>query len=127
MSALRRVMTPSKRPRPKIVALTLSATLILAGVLIEGSDRNPWNLVLPYLFAVSVLDAWRVHPNSWLRFLQTTIVCGMSVYGAAWTLGPGHAASGGAALVYIGLAGAVFASVSPPTDAGASGGTASAN
>jgi hypothetical protein len=99
----------------KTLALVLSGALILAGVLIEGSDRNPWNLVLPYLFAVSVLEAWRANPNSWLRFLQTTVVCGVSVYGAVWTLGPGHAAASWSSLVYVGLSGAVFASVSPPT------------
>jgi hypothetical protein len=100
---------------PKTVAFALSGMLILAGVLIEGSDQNPWNLVLPYLFAVGVLEAWRADPNGWLRFLQATVVCGVSVYGAVWTLGPGHAAAPWASLVYVGLAGAVFASVSPPT------------
>jgi len=109
-------------PTPKIVALVLSGVLILAGVLIEGSDRNPWNLVLPYLFAVSALEAWRARPNTWLRFLQTTVVAGISVYGTAWTLGPGHAASSWSSLVYVGLAGAVFASVSPPTATTKSGG-----
>jgi hypothetical protein len=109
-------------PRPKIVALVLSGVLILAGVLIEGSDNNPWNLVLPYLFAVGVLEAWRANPHSWLRFLQSTVVCGVSVYGAAWTLGPGHAASSWSSLVYVGLAGAVFASVSPPTRPAKAGG-----
>ena len=101
-------------PMPKAVALVLSGVLIVAGVLIEGSDQNPWNLVLPYLFAVSVLEAWRVKPNSWVRFLQTTMVCGLSMYGAVWTLGAGHAASLWSSLVYVGLAGAVFASVSLP-------------
>lgn len=107
---------------PKTLASVLSGVLILAGVLIEGSDRNPWNLVLPYLFAVGVLEAWRAKPNTWLRFLQTTIVCGVSVYGAAWTLGPGHAASSWSSLVYVGLAGAVLASVSPPTPNAKEGG-----
>jgi hypothetical protein len=107
---------------PKTMALVLSGVLILAGVLIEGSDRNPWNLVLPYLFAVGVLEAWRANPNTWLRFLQTTIVCGASVYGAVWTLGPGHAASSWSSLVYVGLAGAVFASLSPPTSTAKAGG-----
>ena len=100
---------------PKAAALVLSGMLIVAGVLIEGSDQNPWNLVLPYLFAVGVLEAWRVESHSWVRFLQTTIVCGLSMYGAVWTLGPGHAASSWSSLVYVGLAGAIFASVSMPS------------
>jgi len=105
-------------PRAKTVALVLSGGLIVVGVLIEGSDQAAINLLLSYVFAVSVLEKWRVKPNSWLRFLQTTIVCGLSVYGAAWTLGPGHAASSWASLVYIGLCGAVFASVAPPISTG---------
>ena len=102
--------------KPKMIALAISAGLALAGVLIEGSDQNPWNLILPYFFAVAVLEAWRVRLHTWLRFMQTTVVCGLAVYGAAWTLGPNHAASAWSALVYIGLVGAVFTSAVPPTE-----------
>ena len=99
-----------------VVASGASAALILAGVLIEGTSENPWNLALAYLFVVGVLEAWRARPHRWLRFMQAALVCGASMYGAVWTLGADHAASPWASLVYIGLAGAVIASVSPPGD-----------
>lgn len=40
-----------------VVALGISAALVVAGVLLEGTDQNPWNLFMAYFLAVAILQA----------------------------------------------------------------------
>jgi hypothetical protein len=96
-----------------VVALGISAALIVAGVLLEGTDQNPWNLFMAYFLAVGILQALAARPTV-SRYVVSALVSGLAIYGAVWTLGAQHAAAPRAALVYIGLVGAVLSSVLVP-------------
>lgn len=93
--------------------LLVGATLVIAGVLIEGAERSPWNLTVCYFLSVGVIEVVRLKGTLW-RWAVCSVVVGLSVYGTAETLGPEHAASPWAALVYVGLVGAVLSSVMMP-------------
>lgn len=99
------------------VTLAAAAALVIAGVFLEGTQQNPWNLVMSYLFSVGAIEGLRRLP-ALAAWLMSTIVVGLAIYGAAWTLGPNHAASAWASLVYVGLAGAVLSSATMPIGRG---------
>lgn len=86
------------------------AGLVIAGVGLEGTRENPWNLFLCYMLPLTVLDVFRRRANLF-TFSACAIVVGSSIYGAIWTLGPHHAASPRAALIYIGLVVAIHSSL----------------
>ena len=103
--------------KPKsTVALGISAALIVVGVLLEGTDQNPWNLAMAYFLPLAILEALAARPTI-ARYAGSVIVSGLAIYGAVWTLGVAHAVSPRAALVYIGLVGAVLSSVLFPVRA----------
>jgi K+-sensing histidine kinase KdpD len=103
-----------------VVALGISAALIVAGVMLEGTDQNPWNLVMAYFLAVTILQLVAARPTA-ASLVICVLVSGLAIYGAAWTLGAQHAAAPRAALVYIGLVGAVLSSVLVPVRSRQSG------
>jgi len=47
-----------------IVTPGISAALIVAGVLLEGTEQNPWNLAMPYFLSVAILEALAARPQS---------------------------------------------------------------
>jgi len=96
-----------------IVTLGISAALIVAGVLLEGTAQSPWNLVMAYFLPVSIIEALAARPTP-ARYVVSVLVSGLAIYGAVWTLGAEHAVSPRAALVYVGLVGAVLSSVLLP-------------
>ena len=96
-----------------LLTLAVSAVLVIAGVLIEGAQENPWNLAASYFFAVGAIDVLRRLPAV-AAWVVSTVLVGLAIYGAAWTLGPDHAASAWASLVYVGLVGAVLSSAMMP-------------
>lgn len=100
-----------------LLMLTMAAALVVAGVVLEGTQQNPWNLGISYLLPVWVLNALRQRASLWACTVGA-VVAGLAIYGAAWTLGPEHAASPWAALVYVGLAGAVLSSLMVPLRTG---------
>ncbi len=99
------------------ITLAAAAALVVAGVFLEGTQQNPWNLVMSYLFGVGAIEGLKKLP-ALAAWLLSTIVVGLAIYGAAWTLGPEHAASPWASLVYIGLVGAVLSSAMMPIGRG---------
>lgn len=96
-----------------VAALLISAALIVVGVWLEGTDQNPWNLFMAYLLTVPILQALAARPTA-SRYVLAGLVSGLAIYGTVWTLGAHHAAAPRAALVYIGLGGAVLSSVLAP-------------
>ena len=88
--------------RMSLALSIVGGALVLAGVLIEGSQQNPWNLFLCYFFVVASVDALRRRPGV-LGYAACVLGTGLAIYGAAWTLGPVHASEPRAALVYVGL------------------------
>ena len=90
--------------------LGVGAALVISGVVLEGTGENPWNLFLCCMLPVTVLDTYRLRPNLF-TFSACALVVGLSIYGAIWTLGPDHAASPRAALIYIGLVVAIHSSL----------------
>ena len=96
-----------------LAALGISAALVVTGVLLEGAQQNPWNLVMAYFLPVAIHEAVASRPMP-ARYVVASLVSGLAVYGAVWTLGAEHAVSPRAALVYIGLLGAVLSSVLLP-------------
>jgi hypothetical protein len=96
-----------------LVAFGFSAALVVTGVLLEGSEQNPWNLVMAYIFSVGTVEAVAVRPSLW-RYGLCALVLGVSIYGAVWTLGAQHAAAPRAALVYVGLVGGVLSALVAP-------------
>jgi hypothetical protein len=97
--------------------LTVGAGFVLAGVVLEGTQQNPWNLVMSYLLPVAVIEILRRRATLW-AYAICTVVVGLAIYGAAWTLGPEHAASPWAALVYVGLVAAAVSSLMMPLRTG---------
>jgi ABC-type Fe3+-siderophore transport system permease subunit len=104
------------KPRA-VVMLTVGAGFVLAGVVLEGTQQNPWNLVMSYLLPVAVIEILRRRATLW-AYAICTVVVGLAIYGAAWTLGPEHAASPWAALVYVGLVAAALTSLMMPLRTG---------
>jgi hypothetical protein len=98
----------------KTIALGAPAALIIAGVLLEGTQHNPWNLSVSCLLAITIMQVQGKLPPL-AAWLLSTAVVGLAIYGAAWTLGPEHAASAPASLVYVGLAGLVLSSAIMPS------------
>lgn len=93
-----------------LAMLAVAAALVIAGVVIEGTQQNPWNLAMSYLLPVGAIEVLRRRQTVW-AWAMCTVIVGCAIYGAAWTLGPEHATSAWAALVYIGLVGAVVPSL----------------
>jgi len=100
-----------------LLMLSVGAGLVLAGVVLEGTQQNPWNLVMSYMLPVAIIEALRQRATLW-SYAICTIVVGLAIYGAAWTLGPEHATSPRAALVYVGLVGAAISSLMLPVGTG---------
>jgi len=100
-----------------LLMLSVGAGLVLAGVVLEGTQQNPWNLVLSYMLPVAIIEALRQRATLW-SYAICAIVVGLAIYGAAWTLGPEHATSPRAALVYVGLVGAAMSSLMLPVRTG---------
>ena len=94
-----------------LIALLLAVVAVVAGVLIEGTRENPVNLVMPWLLGATVLELAARRRSAMLRLVFVPVVLGAAAAGVAWTLGPEHMTSAGSALVWIGVAGAIAASV----------------
>ena len=101
------------KKRTAYFTLGISAALVIAGVVLEGTERNPWNLAISYLFPIATIEALMARRSPW-GYTLCALVSGLAIYGAVWTLGAQHAVSPRAALVYIGLAGAVLSSAIVP-------------
>jgi hypothetical protein len=82
----------------------LSVGLIIAGVAIGGSEQNAMNLFMAYMLPAAVIQGLGKRMPLWIHALSA-VVLGLCIFMAASTLGPGHATSPWAALVYIGLVG----------------------
>jgi ABC-type enterobactin transport system permease subunit len=102
--------------RTRYLALGISAALVLAGVVLEGTDQNPWNLAISYFLPIATVEALMAR-RTWWSYALCALVSGLAIYGAVWTLGSQHAVSPRAALVYIGLVGAVMSSAMVPLSA----------
>ena len=101
------------KARAAYLTLGISAAFVIAGVVFEGTEQNPWNLVMSYLLPIGSIEALMARRSSW-AYALCTLVSGLAIYGAVWTLGADHAVSPHAALVYIGLVGAILSSVISP-------------
>lgn len=99
--------------RAGYVTLGISAALVIAGVVLEGTEQNPWNLAISYFFPIATLEVLMARRSPW-GYALCSFVSGLAIYGAVWTLGVQHAVSPRAALVYIGLVGAVLSSAVVP-------------
>lgn len=93
-----------------LAALVLGLAAVIGGIVIEGTAESPVALFLPFMFVTLVLDLHQKRPDLWARFGLIPIVIGASASGVAWTLGPEHAASNTAGLVWVGLSSCIAAS-----------------
>ncbi|GEM_PF-5428381 len=92
-----------KRIVPVLIQL-IAAAIVVAGIIIEGTHENPWNLAMPVFFSISVLTLARRKPGAWVDVGLVPVVLGASSYGVGWTLGSEHIASPTSLLVYVGIA-----------------------
>ena len=95
-----------------VLLLGAGAGLVIAGVVLEGTQQSPWNLVISYMLPVAIIEALKQRTALWV-YAVCAVVVGLAIYGAAWTLGPEHATSPRAALVYVGLVAAAMSSLMP--------------
>ena len=101
------------KARVQYLTLGISAALVIAGVVFEGTEQNPWNLVISFLLPIATIEALIARRSPW-GYALCALVSGLAIYGAVWTLGAQHAVSPPAALVYIGLVGVVLSSAMSP-------------
>jgi hypothetical protein len=101
------------KPRTGYLTFGISAALVITGVVLEGTEQNPWNLAVSYFMPIATIEALIARPSPW-RYALCAFVSGIAIYGAVWTLGAQHAVSPRAALVYVGLVAAVLSSVLMP-------------
>ena len=93
-----------------IGVLVLGVAAVVMGVLIEGTAESPLTLFVPFLFGTTILETARKRDDAWVRLGAVPIVLGASAAGVGWTLGPDHATSTVAGLVWVGIAVAIAAS-----------------
>ncbi len=92
----------------------MSALSVIAGVAIEGTSQHPSQLFFVYFVTYFTIEAYKRRPNAFL-FTLMLVVIGSGVSGAVATLGPAHAESPWALLIYGGLAGSILGSAGLPT------------
>ena len=87
----------------------LGVGAVVAGVLIDGTAKSPVALIMPFFLGTAILEVARKRDDLWFRLGVAPIVLGASAAGVAWTLGPNHAGSTAAGLVWVGMAVAIAA------------------
>lgn len=91
------------------LALALAFGLIVAGVLVSGTQASPWNLLLVWLMPVTILQVYARKRNSVPIVIVVMVVVAGSIVGLMDTLGAERATSIGGALTCLGLVAGVMA------------------
>jgi hypothetical protein len=57
-----------------LLMLSVSAGLVIAGVVLEGTQQNPWNLFMSYMLPVAIIEVLGQRATLWAYAICTMVV-----------------------------------------------------